>query len=397
MGILNGIAETGLSVVGLGGIFKRNTDPQGFDADFPSGLNIVEIVDGKERNKDKIQLVGSFMPFIPFEFGGKQQIVKDYYPGNPEPSMQILGPRENDVVIRGKLKTKRFKTNGNKAFEGARKAAQEYQELIDAMRRRGNLVKVTLGEWRRYAFIEECSFKLNRLCDIEYMINFSIVGLKFPTNCKLVKGLDDSLAAPNEEVKNAAAAALAGARNFPNSMPRTLAGFLDDVVSGVASIITGVTNFVDGAISDIENVAASANRAVGLIKNARANISRMSRRIGTIQLTIVNLSREVKAVETGSTADSFRTAAQFNNAAHIKKIISDYSNLALLLSRLQARFQTLAETVPLRRHLVKEGDTLQKLAIQYYNNSDLWKKIYDHNKLTTTTLVVGSVLEIPRS
>jgi hypothetical protein len=30
------------------------------------------------------------------------------------------------------------------------------------MRLRGNMVKITLGEWRRYGFIEECTFKMNR-------------------------------------------------------------------------------------------------------------------------------------------------------------------------------------------------------------------------------------------
>jgi nucleoid-associated protein YgaU len=173
-------------------------------------------------------------------------------------------------------------------------------------------------------------------------------------------------------------------------MPRTLSEFIDDLVSGVASAINLVTNFVDKALKDIENLVASANRAIGLIKNARATIARFSRRIGALQLSVANLA-------SGISFDGFKTAAQLNNAAHVKKVKNNYLNLAKLLAVLQARFASLARTIPLRRHLVKKDETLQALAIKYYNNADLWKTIYDHNKLSTPQLVVGSVLEIPRA
>jgi hypothetical protein len=383
MGILNSVAETGLTAVGLGGIFKRNTDPKGFGADFPSGMVIQEIVDGAPVNDTIIQLVGSFLPLIPFEFGGKQQLAKDYYPGNEEPVVQVLGARENDVTINGRLKTKRFKDIKLRAV------AEQYQDQIDDMRKRGNLVMVTLGNWKRYCFISDASFKLKRQMDIDYSITFLVMGLKLPKNCKMIDGGDGDITAAHEKISAAAVVALANARNYPASMPRSISDFMDDMTSAVADVVHLVTNFVDGALKDVEGIAKSANRAVGLIKHARTTISQTVRRIGALQLTVSNLGQ-------GITLDSFKTAAQFNNADHIKKTVNNYGNLALLLSQLQARFSVLSKTVPLRRHLVKNGDTLQKLAIKYYNDANLWKNIYDHNKLTSVTLVVSTVLEIPK-
>lgn len=383
MGILNSVAEVGLSAVGLGGIFKRNTDPKGFGPDFPGGLVIQEIVDGKPVEGSSIQLVGSFLPFTPFETGGKQQIIKDYYPGNEEPVVQVLGPRENNVTINGRLKTKRFKDSS------LREAAESYQDSIDAMRKRGNLVLITLGNWKRYGFIEEATFKLKRRVDIDYTINFSILGTHLPKNCKILTDKGNDPEADHKELLSKAAAALAAARNYPASMPRSLSDFLNDVTGTVASALNLVTGFVDGALKDVEGLSKSANRAVGLIKYARSTISQTMRRIGQIQLSVSNLGQ-------GITLDSFKTAAQMNNAAHIKKITADYSSLAQTLARLQLQFAAIAKTVPLRRHLVKTGDTLQKLAIKYYNDANLWKSIYDHNKLTSVTLTVGSVLEIPK-
>jgi len=34
--------------------------------------------------------------------------------------------------------------------------------------------------------------------------------------------------------------------------------------------------------------------------------------------------------------------------------------------------------------------------MKYYNDASHWSDIYDHNKLTSSTLVVGSILEIPK-
>jgi hypothetical protein len=385
MGLLDEGLNAGFTAVGLGGIFSKSTDTKAFGKDFDNGLIIEEVINGAitTNSNGKIQLVGSFMPLIPFEFGGKQHLSKDYYPGNPEPVMQVLGARESDVTIHGRLKTKRFKDPSMKG------AATAYQLLIDAMRKRGNVVKVTLGEWRRYAVIEDASFKLNRLTEIDYSITFSIIGEKMPKNCKIIKGIDDDILSANTTLATAAAAALASARNYPASMPRTLSGFLNDQISEGARVIGLVTGYVDGVLKDIEDINASAHRAVGLIKNARTTIAQTSRRIGALALSVTTLS-------SGVTSDSFRTAAQFNNAGAIKEILNGYAFLLFLLSNLQAKFASIARTLPISRHLIKHGDTLQNISIRYYNNADLWKNIYDHNLLTSTTLNVGTVLEIPK-
>jgi len=66
------------------------------------------------------------------------------------------------------------------------------------------------------------------------------------------------------------------------------------------------------------------------------------------------------------------------------------------LQRLKERLSQLSQSLPLGRHLVVTGDTLQKIAIKFYGSADNWKRIYDYNSLTTTDLVVGRLLEIPR-
>jgi nucleoid-associated protein YgaU len=323
------------------------------------------------------------MPHRPFGFGGTQQLVKEWYPGNREPTVQVMGSRESDVTLKGRLKVKKIKDTS------ARTLVADYQEAIDDLRRRGNLLQIRLGEWVRYGFIEEAGFQLNRLVDIEYDIKLVIVGHRPPANYKFTDKADDDIGRPTAELAKQASEAFDTATTFPSEMPQSVADIIDSGVNSVASAIRLVTGFIDGVVSDAQDIVRSANRAVGLIKNARATISRTGRNVAAISMDISTLGSSV-------TGESNKAVAQIKSIDHINKVQTGNVSLMALLAQLQRKFAAMAATIPMVRHLVKDGDTLQRLAMKYYNNGDLWKKIYDHNKLQSTALERGTVLEIPR-
>lgn len=387
MGVLNNSVGKGLEAVGLGSVTSRKVRrPSYVGSDFPNGMVITEIIDGRPAEADKIVLAGVFAPHQPFEFGGEQRLTAEYYPGAPEPTVHVLGPKEDETKIRGRLKSKFFKD-----AEGVdmRLAATEYQELIDAMRIRGNLVRITMGEWRRYGFLKRGFFRLKTLADIDYEIDFFIVGFNPPSNYNITDRANDDVVGPNKELTNAAASQLDDARTFPDEMPQTVSEYLTTQISGVATAINSVTGFVTGIVDDAEQMVASANRAVGLIRYARATISQTARRIGAISNDVSNLG-------SAFTTEAGKTTATIKNLSHLNKVRGNFGSLAAMLASLQAQFASIAASVPLMRHLVREGDTLQKLSIKYYNTPDNWKKIYDHNKLLSTELTRGAILEIPR-
>ncbi len=356
-------------------------------ADFPEGLNIVEIKNGSEMTADQVTLVGAMMPKDSLEFGGTQKIVKTYYAGSSEPSVQILGPREDDVTIRGSINLKHL--SDTSLYIDKESAAQEMQELIDAMRIRGNLVKITLGEWKRYGFIEHSKFKMRTLGDIDYEISFSIAGFNLPKNYYLVDGSDGDLIAPNKDLTKKLVEQMSLNNNQPSEMPVSVSDTLNAAISDIAEKVALVTNFVDSALSDIQKLEASAQRAIGLIKNARAFISRTSRTIGSI-------SRDTSNLGSMFTSELDKTLATLKNVEHLNKVQRNNRDMTSYLKSLQERFASFISTIPLRRHLVAQGDTLQKLSVKYYGTADNWKKIMDHNKLLSIELVEGSVIEIPR-
>ncbi len=395
------LLEQGLSKLGLNVPQRKVAEPGFKTDDFTDGFLIEEYQAGKKFGQ--IILKGPFMPHQPFSFGGEQRLVTEYYPGNSEPSVQVMGPQEKDITIKGELKLKKFKrqyktirasgVNGPNTLEqveaAVRDIAREYQELIDAMRIRGNLVHLVLGEWHRWGFIKSVHFEFGILAEIKYEIDFMIVGFNPPLNTKLAQSPDTSLIAPNTALTDAALGAINDMQQFPTSMPQTIADLLNGEISKVAAAIGLVTGFVNEALKDAENLTASANRAIGLIKNARSVISVSARRINAISTTVASMGSSVAS-------EWAKTTGTIKNVQHLHKMRESYAGFAALLATMAARYKGLSATVPEFRYSVRNGDTLQKIAIKFYNNADLWETIYKHNKLTSTDLAVGSILQIPK-
>lgn len=356
--------------------------PKSPKPDFTDGFHIVEIVNGKELTSERVKLVGNMLPHMPFEYGGEQRIQKEYYPGHSEPTVQVFGPKESDTVIKGKFKDKKL---SNPALAGF---SEEIAKQIDAIRIRGNLCRFQMGEWRRYGFIEKTNFGLETRRSINYEISLNILGFNPPTGCKITTTDKLSPININKSLIADATAFEAGRSSIPESMPQSIAGFLNDQISDVATSIGIVTGFVDNVISQGESLVNTANRVLGLVRNARANVSRFHRRVGNIVSTVSNL---------GSTVSKERQATEATiNALFIKRQKAQAMTMSARLAAMQKQFAALASATPAFRHRVAASDTLQSISIKYYNNAGDWKRIYDHNKLASTELTVGQILEIPR-
>lgn len=382
MGLINAALEkTGLSSLTT----KTVNVPQAFGPDFPEGFQISEYFDG--RVVETITLAGSWMPFQPFKFGGTQEIKKEYYAGNSEPTVQVLGSRENSITINGRLKLKKLKDLSLRTEET--NAAYEMQKQIEAMRIRGNLVKIKLRDWYRYAFIEEAVFDMSRKIDIGYTITFSVIGFNIPKNSMFLGKTDENPVVPNKQLASRASELFAASVNYPRTMPQSLQDVLNGYISTAAEAINLVTGFVDGVVQDANSILASANRAVGLIKNAKAKVSETNRAFGQIKANAEQLGFNVSTNE-------LKAAAVILNYNHIHKMQANNATLMSLLNDLQNKYRSMITNLPFRRHMVRSGDTLQKISIIYYNTADNWDEIYKANKLLSTDLVVGSVLEIPR-
>lgn len=352
--------------------------------DFPDGFEITEYVDGQQFSY--LQLIGNLMPMIPFEWDSEMHITKDYYPGNKEAVAHIMGVRQGPLTIRGRFKDKRYK---DPAYYGV---SYQYAKALEEMCNRGNLLKFGFegpgGSWIRWGFLEKPKFKMNKLSWIDYELDFFVVSDTQPVNDYFA---DPEKQAPDSVNFNliAGAAAFQDAYSAtPTSMPSSIAGKINQLTNGIAKNINLVTGFVQNIITTGADIAAAAHRALGLIKNARTTIASMTRQIDNVAHSFTSLANS------GET-NANKVIHAYANMQFIHEASAATLSLSQYLQQMQTQFEAIAKTIPIARYRVISGDTLQNISIKFYGVVDYWSNIQDHNKLQSTQLVAGTILEIP--
>ena len=358
--------------------FKLATKRPFKGADFPGGFRIEEL----QGPKTIITLVGNQLPLQTFDFGGKQRISKEFYSGDSEPVVHVLGPEESDQTIRGELKDIKFTGPGVPGKPDLTGASYELQKLLDSVRIRGNLCKFNLGEWQRFGFIEQTRWGIKTLSRIKYEIDLSIVGFNRPKNAKFQGESKEIPVSINESLIGQAAKFNSSAKLFAPSIPQSIGDAINELTGAIASAISILTDFVDTIFSTIRDIKKAIERAKGLIKHAINRIKDYKRQMNALFQDPFNTSSSLTGVYANSTYFSSQTTAA--------------QSLSSTLVGFRAQFINILPTLPIGRHLVKQGDTIQAIAVKFYEDSANWKKILDFNNLTDPVLVRGAILEIPR-
>lgn len=415
--------------------------PEYVGADFPDGLRIRELEwsDGSLQEINYIRLAGTNMPFQPFEWEGKQRIIKEYYPGNIEPAMQVLGPEESNITLKGRFKAKRLHTDATTpGFQDPaelRLQPYELQEYFDAMRLRGNVIEISFGEWIRYGFIERAKFMMRTLADIDYEIEFNPFG---PNEPFFNFFADQEQTIPYDiNTSLAVNGAFMSTQELNPELPTDIFDELSSAISAVAGAIAVVTNFIDGVMSIADDVTKHYNRILGLCTYLRGQIAQYKRRVSSLALDIsdapaaledyakqswlminskslydlsrqpsqpINMStnEQIAALGDLSTFAASRSEKDIDNRGYPTyeqaQEITSTPSLDILVARLIANFEALATYEPVRTHIMRKGDTLQKISLIYYGTPYYWYRLYLHNKLNSfdTSSIYGTIIEIPR-
>jgi LysM repeat protein len=352
--------------------FSSTLDSGGSDNDFPDGFIITEMLN-EEKKGDTLSFVGNMMPKIPFTFGGGQRIKKEFYAGSSEPVLQVLGGEEDDITINGTLKDKKL----DGSLEGA---SHNVQLLINEIRKRGNVVKIELGEFFKFAIISKATFEMNRLSFINYSITFIIIGDKYPLNGRFLEDTEEVPVNINKDLIEEAALFQEDALDPPESVPFSIADKINGFTSDIAGAVADVTNFVDQIVTTVNDIQKSITRVKGMIKNVQNKLKSYKKFIGAIKPF-----NDVQAL-----------TGRYESAKFYSLQMTNSSNMTRTLERLKLQLSKFSDKAPLGRHFVIQGDTLQKISVKFYGSPDNWKKIYDYNRLTNTRLVNGVILEVPR-
>ncbi len=353
--------------------------------DFPEGWEITEYANDKVINY--LQLLGNLMPMIPFEWDSTQHMSKEYYPGNKEAVVHLMGFRQGPVTIKGRFKDKRYKSPD---LYGV---SYQFVKALEEIAERGNILKFGFegpgGSWIRWGILEKPKFKMNKLSWIDYELTFVVISDTKPVNDFFSEPEKQAPDSVNTDLIDAAVAFQATYSAIPSSMPASIAGKINQFTSGIAQNINKVTGFVQTVINTGQDINAAAHRALGLIKNARQTIASQCKQVNA-------LTHSFSTLTNGGETNKAKTIHAYKHIAYVNEAVAATLPLSQYLQHMQTQFELIAKTIPIARYRVKLGDTLQNISIKFYGVSDYWSNIYDHNKLQDTILIEGAVLEIPR-
>jgi hypothetical protein len=124
-----------------------------------------------------VSLTSYALPIGSYELRGTMRAEFCHYPGNPDATVQVLGATEEPTTIGGRW-SDRFLGGGTRIFllnDAPITTAREAARLVDDMRRKGQLLKVTWDETIRYGIMTEFVQGWERAQDVAWEITLTWV------------------------------------------------------------------------------------------------------------------------------------------------------------------------------------------------------------------------------
>jgi len=159
--------------------------------------------------------------------------------------------------------------------------------------------------------------------------------------------------------------------------------FVADIVLAMASARNAVSNVL-GLLSSVADYADLIDRQAGLV---RRSLFATVKTVTSVRNRLAAAGENIVQADAGSWLRGGEYVYEGT-----RRVDTSLEDLVAMLRKF------LEVSRPKRQvtHVVRAGDTLQRLAEQYLGDFSRWTEIADANDLEGTAIVVGSVLIIPR-
>jgi len=348
----------------------------------PEAFTITELT-GSERS---IELRDRAMPYKPVSWPGEQRTEKTLYPGNPQATIQVLGPEEIDVEIRGRWKD-RYIGRGNMIVlsgwdsivsAGETPSAEQMVQVFHTLRRSGNLLEVRWGPEIRRGVLKRFEPNYHRLDVIEWTCRFEWLqyGATAPT---------PFTSAPSQTMSAELAATLAALNDIASGMPQIL--FPDFVAEALT--LQGTI-----AAASLTMIEADAD-ITGIPVVTQDQFQGFSSKVADVvdACSALRQAVDVPVTEMVPTDDMVNRLAGYVWARDMSAAL-----VALAVAAVRARETIRDRTVSayLAEVTLKTNQTLRDLARQYYGSADDWTYIADANGLVGSSHAAGTKIMVPR-
>lgn len=362
----------------------------------------------EEEGGNTLVLNERFLPYRPITIGGKQRAEFTWYPGSPEATVQMLGPEEDSIQLRGFWKDKFYGENSvgygptanyqqNDTGLGLSRVdnVAALVQVVDDMRRMGRRITLNWAGLRRVGHITGFRQTWHNVHDCEWEIDFSVVSQgettvpavaavtitppdAYQLALKQAILIQDSIIAASRvndvlAITNQASVAL----NAAEVLVQATTGALYDVARGYTSAYVTVTqglrrvvSIQTGAIASTANVLrTTADTALSEFYSFGQYGDQDNTPLG-VQLAADNLRRTV-------TRDLRATTRAF------------------ALNRRQAAVESTGTAAQVQSYVAPANTDLRAVSQLYYGTPDYWRQLMTYNGLNTSKLSAGQTIFVP--
>jgi len=309
--------------------------------------------------------------------------VQKWYAGNPQATIQVLGPREKDTEVKGTWKARYIGievfTEGFDDLIGPWDAMtpEILTQIFHRLRRAGNLLEVSWGPEVRRGIMAGFRPDYQRVEDIGWTARFvwSQVG-----------DAPQIVATAPVVPQGDLTASLAGLDSIAARIP---IGLLPNVSAPILLDFDTIRAETVGVTVELGKVFGIPGVPPGTYNQIEALIEQLmidtSSLIDNTSLGPYTSFIAVDAVKAVLEVETWRRDAAAAGQLHFVNVVN-------------AREAVRARVVPgfLKRVTVRQGESLRGISRRIYGDADSWTLIADANNLTSATVEPGTVILIPR-
>jgi len=335
-----------------------------------------------------VELSGRALPYWVVSFPGEQHLVQTWYQGNPEASIQVMGPRLPPTECRGKWKTRYLAAESFVRLRGfddlgsplGRITAEELVEVFQRLRRGGNELLIQWGQQSRRGVMKSFVPTYDRAEDIAWTLRIEWVAEgETPRGLASVPSAPPTLA---EDVTNATNAVEDSVAAAPPAIPEAEV----DQINAQANVLRDRSLNLTAAINQIQGTANVVNADV---QRAQAYSALVVQSCQALQGDLSDLPyTEFIPVDT---VESILSVEEWRRSTGVETRSLQYNayrSWREMDERLTPGTLAIISTT--------ESQSLRRVAQIYYGDADSWPVIADANGIVGSSVPAGTRLVIPR-
>ena len=354
-----------------------------------------------------LTLTDRFLPYRPVSIQGKQRAEFTWYPGNPEATVQMLGPDEGVIQLRGYWKDRFIQDTastyiapasdssipiGALSASLAGRTVADLVQAVDAMRRMGRRITLTWDTLVRVGHITGFTQTWHNQHDVEWEIDFSVVSqgeATVPTATPFQATSAEVYAAVLARLE-----VLAGTRNL---LPPELT-LLQRVNALLVEFENNVFNFTQVLYNTAANITQYAAAPGDIARRTAALASGIVTQASVFSGAVVDRALS-DLVEFGFYGGEDQTpyGIQMNSANWRRSLRNAVQAIAYnnAITRNQIQQNLNAELT--EAFVASEGMDLRDVSTRYYGTQNEWVFLMEYNGLRGSRLSAGQVVYVPRT